>query len=251
MLDRDDFAVSSRFDRDAYVRDGYLVVSGLFGPEDAAQWHHEARRLWDVVADDLGSARVHWRDRVSGGRVADRIDPVLDLSPHFEAVANDPRLLALVERALGGAPKVFKAKLISKWTGTHGYAMHQDHPYWAGMNIPPDHMLSVQLAIDPSTSENGAIEVLPGMHRERYEAPSDEPCDIDESKLGHLIGTAMELGAGDVGLLHSMTPHRSQPNRSEGSRESLIVSYTLARYQIDHETYRRHASTPRSLRRTG
>src|ERR1043166_5954541 len=83
--------------RRAYQRDGYLVVRGLFSPAEMAVAAMEAERL--LGRDDLkhtDNTRCRWQDRVGTGEcLFETFDPVADISPVCDAVARDPRLVAL------------------------------------------------------------------------------------------------------------------------------------------------------------
>ncbi len=221
----------------AYERDGYAVVRQVFAEDEVKAWSNETARLWDL--QDVGPAnpRLQWRDHQEGGQTADRLDPVLDISPTFDRLAHDPRILERLALLLGGRPVPLKAKLISKWPGTAGYSMHQDYPYWDWLNIPADHLVNAFIAIDPATAENGAVEVVPGYHHERLPAPAESPLDTDPAHLDLSCSTLLELAPGDVAVTHSLVPHRSGANRSARSRQQLILTYTLAAYGLGTAEY--------------
>jgi len=208
-----------------YRTRGYVAVRGRFGAADVALWQAECDRLWQALAVEPGQSRVQFREHQNGTAIADRIDPLLDVSPVFRRVSRDPRIVAPVESALGGTAKVVKAKLISKRPGTHGYGLHQDFPYWQHMGMPADHLLTVQVAIDPATEENGGVELWPGMHREILPPPPENPLDVAESAVATETAELIPLSRGDLLIFHSLAPHRSAPNRSTNPRRAVFVTY--------------------------
>lgn len=210
---------------------GYVVARGLFTPVEVTGWQRECERLWSDVADGkTGSGRVQRRAHAAGGMIADRIDPVLDVSRAFARLASDPRMMAVVRSALGAAPTLVKAKLIEKRPGTRGYGMHQDYPYWAWLGIPADEILSVAVAIDAAHSGNGGVEVFPALHHARLTPGADEPLDVDERSMDLSAGEIPSLASGDLLLFHSLTPHRSAANASSESRRALFLTYATARH---------------------
>jgi ectoine hydroxylase-related dioxygenase (phytanoyl-CoA dioxygenase family) len=173
--------------------------------------------------------------------VSDRIDPVLDLSPRFRALATDSRLTGVVASLIGGDARVFKAKLISKWPGTLGYGLHQDFPYWPGVErVPPDHLINLVVAIDPFTDENGGIEVFPGLHRSIIPSLDPGTRDLSIEQTGGILPRLLSLQSGGLAVFHALAPHRSDANRSESSRESLLLTYTRAEHgDVGRSYYRR------------
>jgi ectoine hydroxylase-related dioxygenase (phytanoyl-CoA dioxygenase family) len=157
--------------------------------------------------------------------VADRIDPVIDISSVFAALAHDARIVSAVSSLLGKPASLMKAKLITKRPGTMGYLPHQDFPYWEHLGIAADAMLSVQVSIDRATEDNGALEVYPGLHTQRLPAPAGAPLDTDAAALEPYIGQVIASEPGDLLCFHSMTPHQSGPNRASHPRRTLYLTY--------------------------
>ena len=206
---------------------------------DASRWSAESDRLWASVSLDRGDARVQWRDLAAGGQIADRIDPVLDISPVFRELASDARLLGPAARLLDGPAAPFKAKLIAKRPGTAGYGLHQDYPYWEHLGRPADDYVNALLAFDAFDGSNGTIEAFPGLHRRRATAAAGSPLDADASAVEGRRGVLFEMEPGDVVFFHSLTPHRSGPNRGARPRRGLFLTYVPARHAGLDERYER------------
>ena len=223
-------AMQARLDAaEDYRTAGYVVARGLFTPIEVTGWQRECERLWSEVGDGpAASGRIQRRGHAAGGTIADRIDPVIDVSRVFARLATDPRMVGTVRGALGATPTLVKAKLIEKRPGTRGYEMHQDYPYWAWLGIPADEIVSVAVAIDAAHVRNGGVEVFPALHRGRLTPGADEPLDVDERAVDLSSGEIPVLSSGDLLLFHSLTPHRSAPNVSTESRRTLFLTYTTA-----------------------
>jgi len=208
-----------------YHARGYVAVRDRFTPGEVARWQSECDRLWEALSQQPPDGRVQFREHQNGTAIADRIDPLLDVSPLFRRLARDPRVAGTAESALGGPVKVVKAKLITKRPGTHGYGLHQDYPYWRHLGMEADHMLTVQVAIDPATEVNGGVELWPGMHRGILPPPTENPLDVAESAVATVEAELIPLSPGDLLLFHSLVPHRSAPNRSSNPRRAVFVTY--------------------------
>lgn len=195
---------------------GWSLIPGFLRLEEVDALRREANRLLAQTEHFETRGAVPYSPTRS-----DRLDPVIDLSKPFAALARDPRLLELAERLLGGQPQLMKDKFIAKPPGTGGYATHQDGAYWQGLGIEPDRLLTIAVFLDDATLDKGPIECATGFHRSLLSGPGG--IDPDDSTLGAFA--VIEAKAGDLLLLHSLTPHRSGPNRSDGMRRALLFSY--------------------------
>jgi hypothetical protein len=212
---------------DRYHRDGFVSLRAVFDQSTINRLRAECRRLWGQVAVVESNPRLQWRRTVEGGKTADRIDPVLDLSPLLRATVADLRLTTPVGQLLCcSGPELFKAKLISKWPGTAGYALHQDYLYWPGVeSVAPSSFVTALLALDSAGPDSGPLELLPGLHGSVLPVAPENIRDIDERRVDRSAVVRTALQPGDVVFFHPLTPHRSGPNRSESNRESLFFTY--------------------------
>jgi ectoine hydroxylase-related dioxygenase (phytanoyl-CoA dioxygenase family) len=220
-----------------------VIVRGFLGESAVDGLRAECERIWAQEPIHEGNPRVQWRGLIDGARVADRLDPVIDLSPLFAAMAEDPRLIALACTLLGEAPAIFKDKVIMKRPGTLGYGMHQDYPYWEHLGVPASDYVICFFPLDPFDAESGSIEMFPGLHAARVPPPPEDPLDSDESLIDLTRGQLLQLAPGDVVVMHSLTPHRSPPNRSFRSRRVIILSYTKACHRGLRDRYARGRRT--------
>ena len=221
-----------------YREDGFVLLAGRFALAEVHTWVSECERLWHDLANDLNADRIQYRGATSGGKVPDRIDPVVDISPVFASLASDPRIVDAVTAMMGVPASLMKGKLITKRPGTMGYLPHQDYPYWEHLGIVPDAMLSVQVAIDRATADNGALELYPGLHHERLPAPPDAPLDTDAAALEHFPSQVVASEPGDLLCFHSMTPHKSGPNVASHPRRTLYLTYAGGVGPEIYEMYR-------------
>jgi len=212
---------------DQYSKEGFVVVRQMFEPEYIESLREESRRLWGSMDIDESSPRLQWRRRIDGGKTADRIDPIMDISPVVLATSRENRLMEPAGQLLHCVDaRVFKAKLISKWPQTLGYEMHQDYCYWQPYTTASaDCFVTVLLALDRFDAASGTVEFFPGRHDQRVPPPSNNPNDADESEIDLSTGVMVCLEPGDVVFFHGLVPHRSGPNKSEQNRESLFFTY--------------------------
>jgi len=142
-----------------FRREGYLLYPEAIFPEEKFERlkaHFEAK-----LAALPEGARPEAMDVPHFG------DPAL-----FEWLFAD-EVLDLVEPILGPNIALFSSHFISK-PGLDGRRVpwHEDSAYWRGM-LDPMEVVTVWLAIDPSTEANGCMKVIPRTHTEGYKGFSD------------------------------------------------------------------------------
>lgn len=223
---------------DRYHADGAIHVKGLFKPEEVQVWKGEVARIFGLpgLIDPL-NVRVEGRSHAKRGSVADRLDPILDISPVFSNLMRDSRVLGFAEALIGDAVDVFRCKLIRKSPETAGYSMHQDYPYWEFMGVPANSILTVAVAIDDASDQAGGMEFFKGLHDKQQASDPSEPRDVDPTKIDLSRSVRPNAAAGDLIFFHSLTPHRSSPNLSPNNRALLLPTFASAKYGPLYKSY--------------
>jgi ectoine hydroxylase-related dioxygenase (phytanoyl-CoA dioxygenase family) len=223
-----------------YDQYGYVAIPSIFSATEVARWSAEADRLWRLPeVDDPHSARVDWRTTVAGGRTAERLDPVTDISPLFQRLAGDERVLTLAGYLLGEEAILFKDKLIIKPPGVNGYPLHQDFAYIEHFGFAGSQQLAVCIAIDRTDDSAGPMEFIPFLHRRRLPSPPERPGEVDETALDVGSGERLRMEPGDMVIFSSLCPHRSAPNRSSRCRRLLFLTYNTRSSGDFYDTYYR------------
>jgi phytanoyl-CoA hydroxylase len=172
---------------------------------------------------------------------------------YFAELAAWPRITNLVRSLVNGPPVLMGVETFNK-PARLGSAVppHQDNAYFC--QTPPD-VLTVWIALDAATVENGAVEYALGSHRTLLPHAASgvkgnsfglaEP--LPAGRYPTFVGV---LDAGDALLHHGLTVHWSSPNHSGHSRMSLVLVYRGAHTQTDftrqEEYHRALALTPQN-----
>jgi len=227
LFGRVDSSLCEQWDRNGWVR-----MPGVIGDEELPALRCEAERLW---ADQ---SHFGARGLVPNSPTrSDRLDPFIDLSAPFAKLVRDSRLLNLVGRLLGGEPQLMKDKMIFKPAGAGGYGTHQDGAYWQGLGLDLSRFLTAFLFLDDATEENGAVECTSGQHRGLL-TKAGVIADPTDDQLDEF--TTIEAAAGDLVMVHALTPHRSGPNRSDAMRRALAFTYGVDARPDLYSLYQRH-----------
>jgi hypothetical protein len=163
--------------------------------------------------------------------------------PHFEdpwlfRYLTHPRVLDIIEDFIGPDIALWSSHFIAKPQGD-GKAVpwHTDGAYWRKI-LRPMNVITLWLAVDPSSVENGCMKVIPGTHKqiaaglEQYETVDTKqnvfstriPKElIDEDKVVDL-----ELQPGECHFHDAWTVHGSNPNFSDKRRCGYTMRYMPA-----------------------
>ena len=201
----------------AFYRDNgyFLYHRQVFSPE-------KLERLRRIFEEHLANR---------GARLSDELD-----TPHFE----DARLLEfllsdevadLVEPIVGPHIALWSSHFICKdpYTG-RATPWHEDSAYWQGRFDRYENIVTVWLALDRSTRENGCMRVIPGTHTNGF----SEYEHVDQST--HTFGSQIrevdaskavdfELEPGEASLHDARIVHGATANTSPMRRCGYTMRY--------------------------
>jgi hypothetical protein len=209
----------------AYHRDGYLPVPGLFRREEVAA-------MIAAVEEGDRVAGSTWASTDAGGK-SSRLALWFDLGDDIWAAASTcPRVVNNIRILMGEEIAFFHGKVMLKEAHTGGaWEWHQDYGYWYDQGYAFPRLMSVFIALDPATRENGCLQVLRGSHRlgRLNHTRVGKQTGADPDRIG-AIETLFErvhcvMEPGDALFFHCNTLHSSAPNESDHDRRSFIMCY--------------------------
>jgi ectoine hydroxylase-related dioxygenase (phytanoyl-CoA dioxygenase family) len=213
---------------DRFETDGYALFRDVLDPalvaEAAGHVDWLARRHPDLRPEQLGHTLM--RD-----------------DPFWVRLVSDERLLDIAETFIGPDIALFASHYISKppYSG-QAVLWHQDAAFWP---LEPMRVVTLWLAVDHSTAENGCVRLVPGSHRGeiagmRANTAVDNvlgeeiAVDVDESEAVDMV-----LAPGDVEVHHPAIVHGSTANTSPHRRCGLTIRYipTSTRITADEQPF--------------
>jgi 2-aminoethylphosphonate dioxygenase len=205
-----------------FDRAGFLVVRNFFNAGECA----DLLRWTDEIAAEPeapGRHMVYHEDSLTepGRRIVQRIENFCPFHRGFDAMLRRGRLIAWSGALLGGGAVLFKDKINFKLPGGGGFALHQDQQ--AGWSVYAPLFLTAMVSIDPSTQQNGCLELAAGRHKEGLLGEEWRPLED-----GALSLDKVPTEPGDVMFFDSFVPHASGPNRTDSPRRILYVTYSPA-----------------------
>lgn len=212
-----------------YRKKGYVLARAFFDQEEIGLLGRAARE--DRELDQRSYSKADGE----GGKVRLSLwnhpgDSIYGMFARCESVVNS------AEKILGGEVYHYHSKMIMKDPKVGGaWTWHQDYGYWYQNGLLFPMLCSVSIAVDAATRENGCLQVIEGSH---------ELGRIDHVLTGEQAGANMErvnevikrlplvfveMEPGDALFFHCNLLHRSDQNRSEKPRWSMICCYNAAR----------------------
>lgn len=212
-----------------YREKGYVLARAFFDQEEIGLLGRAARE--DRELDQRSYSKADGE----GGKVRLSLwnhpgDSIYGMFARCESVVNS------AEKILGGEVYHYHSKMIMKDPKVGGaWTWHQDYGYWYQNGVLFPMLCSVSIAVDAATRENGCLQVIEGSH---------ELGRIDHVLTGEQAGANMErvnevvkrlplvfveMEPGDALFFHCNLLHRSDQNRSEKPRWSMICCYNAAR----------------------
>ncbi len=198
-----------------YQDRGFLIIAEpVFSPERFAAFKERFEmhmRVWQEVT----------------GKPVELIDRAHFVDPRLNEWLLAPEVLDLIEPLIGPDIALFASSCFNKLDGGgKRVPWHEDGSYWKSMAENRIEVATVWLAIDPSTTDNGCMRVIPGSHRESdrvHEAVSDGADTLlpqtvradlfDESTAVDCILQPNQCSLHDAYLIHGSNATRGKTRR--------------------------------------
>lgn len=202
-----------------YHETGYVVVDDLIDAATALIWKETLKTR---LAEE---GKLH---EPSGVRVwmADKMDPFT----HDQVLA--AKIGAILEQLIGPDVEFLSVKAVFKnATTTFNSPWHQDWFYWQGST-----KLSIWLALDDATPENGCLRLIPGSQRQHFTPQNIDDghgfsLRIPDADLEGWPVVTVPVRRGSAVIFHDLAMHSSCPNVNGQDRWSIIATYRAASEQ--------------------
>lgn len=215
-------------------KNGYLVagnVSSMFGigASVLASWVDDFAK-WDKLVKDKWL--LHHEELPSGAKVLCRVENFADHHSSAGQFLRGP-VLHVASQLYREPAVLFKEKVNFKMAGGAGFAAHQDTPAYIGL---ANSHISVMVAIDAATLENGCLQVSAGRYS-KGQIPLTPSGVVQPAFDATLKYDYVECAPGDLLFFDGYVPHRSESNRSRASRRAMFLTYNRASEGDFHAQY--------------
>jgi len=204
---------------------GYFILSDVFNRDEmdavAREIERFQRRHEETLAEKGGSEGISRAGEITfTAFLAESNDVIREFCIRPEFVAITTQLLG-PDVDLYWNQSVFKGP-----EGTKQFPWHQDDGYTP---VTPTPYLTLWLALNDATEENGTISVIPASHKHGL-------MPHRKSEIGLIChemddpdqGVVVPVPAGSMAVFQSLTMHKSGVNRSQGMRKAYVIQYCRA-----------------------
>jgi len=224
----------------AYERDGFLVLPGVFDAQEVQALRQEAQALEHDPAVREGEEVI----REPGGTALRSIFRVHELGQRLARLPRDPRLLDVARQILGSEVYIHQSRVNMKpaLDGKEFY-WHSDFKTWhVEDGMPAMRALSCSVLLTDNTAFNGPLMLIPGSHRQFVACVGETPEDNYRTSLRRQeVGVpdpvslrllaerggleAVIAPAGSVVFFDCNTLHGSGGNLSPWPRSNVFMVY--------------------------
>ena len=204
--------------------DGYCILDNVFTQAEmdelarqieAYQQRHE-ERLAAVGTEGISRAK----EITFTSHLAEQDDAI-------RAFATRPEFAAISTQLLGPDIDLYWNQSVFKGPeGEKEFPWHQDDGYTP---VTPSPYLTLWLALNDATLDNGCIWALPGSHKKGLVTHTPSPIGlVCHASDDPNQGVPVPVQAGSLAVFWSLTMHKSGVNRSNGPRKAYILQYSHA-----------------------
>jgi ectoine hydroxylase-related dioxygenase (phytanoyl-CoA dioxygenase family) len=206
---------------------GYLVVKGLFSPDETAFYrdHYMQMREAGAYPGDYSGVDITSNDPLKRYPRMIHMHRWDDVSLRW---AIDARLNAVMNALLGREPYMVQTMIYFKPPQARGQALHQDQYY---LQAQPGTCIAAWMALDRCDEANGCLQVVPGSHTWPLlcVTKADTQVSFTDVTVPLPEGTTAQpvvLDPGDVLFFNGQVVHGSLPNTTtDRFRRALIGHY--------------------------
>ncbi|MBU2871591.1 phytanoyl-CoA dioxygenase family protein [Colwellia sp. E2M01] len=209
-----------------FNENGYVIAKGYFNDKEVA-------RLQEVAYNDPRLHSDAWHQKDSTGAVSKVCIWQETTDDLYSMFSRSRRLIDSCEQIIGEEMYHTSTKVMMKESKVGGaWEWHQDFGYWHHDNLMLyPKAISCMVAISEATKENGCLQVLKASHklgRLNHNKTGDQKgaeLKFVEEAMKTLELVYVELEPGDTLFFDCNLLHKSNQNKSDNPRWSMISAY--------------------------
>ncbi len=211
--------------RDSFAENGYAILEDVFTRDEmdalAAQIEAHQKRYEESLAAKGGTEGISRQGEITFTSHLAEQDAAL------RAFVQRPEFVAIASEWLGPDVDLYWNQAVFKGPdGDKQFPWHQDDGYTP---VEPSPYLTLWLALNDATPENGCIWVRPGSQRGGLAPHDPTPIGLACHSLDDPDqGIAAPVRAGSLVAFQSLLMHKSGVNRTAGTRKAYIVQFSKA-----------------------
>lgn len=213
-----------------FQQDGYLVIPGFLTADEVSRTRADIARVSEQASANAatvpGFGFEPATEEEAGGHgstnVLRKIQGAAFFVPAVREVFTAPKMLDCMQDLMGPEIYYHSSKVMFKGPGGSAKPWHQDAAYWR--EFAPN-QITVWIAIDDASEENGCVWAIPGSHKLGLIPHVKRELQVEESRINLKEAIPVPVPAGGMLIFHSLVLHMSQKNLSDKTRWAIICDY--------------------------
>ena len=212
-----------------FRREGFLHVSGFLSEDELTTWRQE---IDAAVAQQRGGRSLDGTP--AGNKDGHYANVFLQqillsrISPGVHELMHNPQLGRIACDLAGiDAIRIWHDQALIKEPLSNATAFHRDVPFWS---FDSHQAISVWVALDDATLQNGCLYILPGSQTMTDFKPGGIGENMGELTAQYPVLADIEpvpvtVSAGDAIYIDGMVAHGAGPNMTTGYRRAMTCAY--------------------------
>ena len=220
----------------SYRKNGFIVFEEFLSPDELEEW----RAAVDTAVAERKGNKLPGGTAVEGegnkdqfdadyyGKVFEQMVNLWQTSARIKELILDPRI-AKMAAELSGEPGIrcWHDQALIKQPWGNPTAFHLDTPYWS---FSHPEALSIWIALDDATLENGCLFFIPGSHRKTSFDITPITKNMDAifevyPELVHSPSVAAPMKAGSCSFHNGLCIHGAHANMTPGLRRAMTCAF--------------------------
>lgn len=220
----------------SYRAEGYLLVENFLDEKELSFWREA---VTEAIAE-RGGRKMPGKDAKTGeddginkesdyyGKVFDQLLNLWQTNEKVKQLMLDRKIGEMIARLAGWeGTRIWHDQALVKRPWANPTSWHLDTPFWS---FSDRRALSIWVALDDATTENGCLYFIPGsFHTTTFENPGigknmDAIFDV-YPELTKSKSVAVPMKAGSCSFHNGLTVHGAGANMTNGFRRAMTCAY--------------------------
>jgi phytanoyl-CoA hydroxylase len=220
----------------SYQQNGYLLIENFLNEDELAYWREA---VTEAMAQRNGRKMAHGDTKTGEddginkeaeyfGKVFDQMINLWQTNVQVKKIMLDERIGEMAAKLAGwSGTRIWHDQALVKRPWANPTSWHLDTPFWS---FSDRRALSIWVALDDATYENGCLYFIPGSyHTTTFENPGiGKNMDAIFEFYPHFATTksvAVPMKAGSCSFHNGLTIHGAGANMTNGFRRAMTCAY--------------------------
>ena len=220
----------------SYRNNGFVVIENFLSPEELEDWRE---KVMDAVGKRAGQ-KMPGKEGKTGeddginedtgyfGKVFDQLINLWQTHEGVRKIMTDPRIGQMAAQLAGvDGIRIWHDQALFKRPWANPTAWHLDTPFWS---FSDRKALSIWVALDDATPENGCLYFIPGSFHTTTFTNSSIGKNMDGifevyPQFAKVSSVAAPMKAGSCSFHNGLTIHGAGANMTNGFRRAMTCAY--------------------------